>query len=217
MSVRVVRKGYPETSISHNLLTNLNVPNQHPIEAIIGLKEALEHKYEKPATGIPKTDLGFSAATEEEITALEKEVALKYQKPDTGIPETDLGFDVATQDEITALQQEVGRKYEKPEPGIPMSDLGFNPATQENVTTIENEISDLKNKTHSGATTIQKVYLNVKANDILTFQTPEGVNADKCIVQAYKIISVSLNSDNLYESEVIDASQFKEIAEISVG
>jgi hypothetical protein len=47
----------------HNLLVNRGMPDQHTIESITGLRTALSKKYEKPFSGIPKTDLAFDVAT----------------------------------------------------------------------------------------------------------------------------------------------------------
>jgi hypothetical protein len=47
----------------HNLLINRGLPDQHTIESVTGLRNSLDGKYEKPNTGIPKTDLGFNVAT----------------------------------------------------------------------------------------------------------------------------------------------------------
>lgn len=56
----------------HNLLVNRGLPDQHTIESITGLRTALDRKYEKPFTGIPKTDLGFAVATLTDIDFLRK-------------------------------------------------------------------------------------------------------------------------------------------------
>lgn len=57
MSVKLIIKGKATHYNQHYLLDGLDVPDQHPIEAIIGLKEALESKYVKPKGGIPSSDL----------------------------------------------------------------------------------------------------------------------------------------------------------------
>lgn len=51
----------------HNLLVNRGLPDQHPIESITGLREALNRKYEKPFSGIPKTDLAFDVVTRHDL------------------------------------------------------------------------------------------------------------------------------------------------------
>lgn len=57
MSVKLIIKGKATHYNQHYLLDGLDIPDQHPIEAIIGLKEALESKYVKPEGGIPASDL----------------------------------------------------------------------------------------------------------------------------------------------------------------
>lgn len=56
----------------HNLLVNRGMPDQHTIDSITGLRTALNAKYEKPFSGIPKTDLGFSVATLHDIDVFRK-------------------------------------------------------------------------------------------------------------------------------------------------
>lgn len=51
----------------HNLLVNRGMPDQHTIDAVTGLRTALASKYEKPFSGIPKSDLGFDVATLHDI------------------------------------------------------------------------------------------------------------------------------------------------------
>lgn len=51
----------------HNLLINRGLPDQHTIESVTGLRDALARKYEKPFSGIPKTDLSFDVATMRDI------------------------------------------------------------------------------------------------------------------------------------------------------
>lgn len=57
MSVKLVIKGKATHYNQHYLLDGLDIPDQHPIEAIIGLKDALESKYVRPEGGIPASDL----------------------------------------------------------------------------------------------------------------------------------------------------------------
>lgn len=54
----------------HNLLINRGLPDQHTIESITGLRDLLARKYEKPFSGIPKTDLAFEVATLRDIDNL---------------------------------------------------------------------------------------------------------------------------------------------------
>lgn len=57
MSVKLIIKGKATHYNQHYLLDGLDIPDQHPIDVIIGLKEALESKYVKPEGGIPSSDL----------------------------------------------------------------------------------------------------------------------------------------------------------------
>jgi hypothetical protein len=73
MALKFVQTGYSGGSGSgsgtydHNLLVNRGMPDQHTIESVTGLRTALDKKYEKPFSGIPKTDLAFNVATTHDI------------------------------------------------------------------------------------------------------------------------------------------------------
>lgn len=56
----------------HNLLVNRGLPDQHTIESITGLRQALDRKYEKPFSGIPKSDLAFPVATMTDLDSLRR-------------------------------------------------------------------------------------------------------------------------------------------------
>lgn len=56
----------------HSLLVNRGLPDQHTIESITGLRDALSKKYEKPLSGIPKTDLAFDVASLSDIDNLRR-------------------------------------------------------------------------------------------------------------------------------------------------
>lgn len=75
--IRLMRYGITDMEssvISHNLLVDRETPNQHPIEAISGLRLELNEKYVKPNTGIPISDMGYNPATQEGLIALSNEV-----------------------------------------------------------------------------------------------------------------------------------------------
>lgn len=57
MSIRLKKKGNMIYLNEHYLLNGLDRPNQHPITAIIGLREELNEKYIKPDLGIPDSHL----------------------------------------------------------------------------------------------------------------------------------------------------------------
>lgn len=68
MAIKFTQTGYAGAgggggTYDHNLLINRGLPDQHTIESITGLRTALNAKYQKPFTGIPKTDLAFDVAT----------------------------------------------------------------------------------------------------------------------------------------------------------
>lgn len=56
----------------HSLMINRGLPDQHTIESITGLREALSRKYEKPLSGIPRSDLAFDVATLSDIDNLRR-------------------------------------------------------------------------------------------------------------------------------------------------
>lgn len=68
MPVRIVRRGNGSIVNDHNLLINRGLANQHPIESIVGLIDALNSKYVKPAIGIPASDLAFNVVTQEDLS-----------------------------------------------------------------------------------------------------------------------------------------------------
>ena len=88
---------------------------QHVSDAIIHVTEANKTawnaKYNKPGTGIPKSDLASAVQTaiDAALTA--------YQKPGTGIPKSDLASAVQTAIDAALTA------YQKPGNGIPKSDL----------------------------------------------------------------------------------------------
>lgn len=79
MALKFVQKGYGSGgggsgggsgTYDHNLLLNRGLPDQHTIESITGLRPALNKKYEKPFSGIPKADLAFNVATLHDLDVL---------------------------------------------------------------------------------------------------------------------------------------------------
>lgn len=59
MAIRLVRNERKPHIYDHTLTLNREYPDQHPVEAITGLREELDSKYVKPALGIPKEDLSI--------------------------------------------------------------------------------------------------------------------------------------------------------------
>lgn len=56
------------TTDDHSQLVNRDLPDQHPMDAITGLLDALAKKYEKPEGGIPREDLAFDIPDMDDIT-----------------------------------------------------------------------------------------------------------------------------------------------------
>lgn len=69
MSIKLILQGDRLHHNEHFLLNGLDKPNQHPIEAIIGLVDELAKKYIKPITGIPDSDLAEKYITENMLSA----------------------------------------------------------------------------------------------------------------------------------------------------
>lgn len=97
--VRIIEPKMPKVKIEpytpqtggtndHNLLINRDKTGQHPISAIDGLESALNAKYVKPASGIPKTD--FASDVQTSLTKADE----AYVKPTGGVAKTDLSSDV---------------------------------------------------------------------------------------------------------------------------
>lgn len=93
----------------HDQLYNRDLPDQHPIESITGLGEALNSKYELPDTGIPKSDLSEA-------------VRGSLDKADTALQEHQSLSNYYTKDQVDSA---VNAKYTKPQTGIPKSDLNI--------------------------------------------------------------------------------------------
>lgn len=71
----------------HNLLINRGLPDQHTIESITGLRQALDRKYEKPLSGIPKSDLAFPVATMIDLDSLRRTDIADLQRQITSVTE----------------------------------------------------------------------------------------------------------------------------------
>lgn len=78
MSVKLIIKGKATHYNQHYLLDGLDVPDQHPIEVIIGLKEALESKYVKPIGGIPSSDLADTYISIDDLNNIKSDFEIKY-------------------------------------------------------------------------------------------------------------------------------------------
>ena len=92
---------------------------------------AVNKKYTKPSTGIPKTDLASAVKT-----SLGK-ADTAYQKPSDGIPKTDLA---------SAVKTSLGKAdtaYQKPSTGIPETDLADDVKTKLNSTSTSASIQGL--------------------------------------------------------------------------
>lgn len=113
-----MRYGVTETDnsvITHKLIVDRELPNQHPMHAISGLQLVLDEKYEKPRNGIPITDLGFNPATQEGLVALREEVIDRMIILDSEIVEIDNRV-TATEDFLNLMFQDQSSGAElKPE------------------------------------------------------------------------------------------------------
>ena len=111
MSLRLNRKGTTSYINNHPALMGRDLLNQHPIRAIEGLLEALEEKYIKPESGIPKDHLGFDVATIEDIKAVQSYLQVQIDDADKGI--------AINADNITAIQDFLNKIFGSGENGAP--------------------------------------------------------------------------------------------------
>lgn len=114
MAVRIMRYGVTETDnsiISHNLLVDRQLPNQHTIEAISGLRLELESKYVKPTDGIPIEDMGYNPATKEGMLLLQEEVNNRMTVIDSDIQTTTI--------RVQALEDFLNNIYQDESSGVP--------------------------------------------------------------------------------------------------
>lgn len=114
MAVRIMRYGVTETDnsiISHNLLVDRQLPNQHTIEAISGLRIELDSKYVKPSTGIPIEDMGYNPATKEGMLLLEEDVDNRMTIINSDI--------VSTTTRVQALEDFLNNIYQDESSGVP--------------------------------------------------------------------------------------------------
>lgn len=102
MAIRVVRKGNASVNNDHDLLFNRGNANQHPIEAITGLKEALAEKYIKPHNGIPASDLEFNVVTQENLNDTVAHISEKFVVIDGNIVRID--SDIQSIKDIMSMQ-----------------------------------------------------------------------------------------------------------------
>lgn len=76
MGIRFVTTGQTSSgggtggTYDHSLLINRGMEDQHTIESVTGLRSALNKKYEKPFSGIPRSDLAFDAITSRDLDVL---------------------------------------------------------------------------------------------------------------------------------------------------
>lgn len=79
MSIKLKIKGTLKYS-EHYLLDGLDVVDQHPIEAIIGLRNELDEKYVKPLGGIPSSDLAETYINIDDLNSSKTEYQALYAK-----------------------------------------------------------------------------------------------------------------------------------------
>jgi len=85
MALRLIRRGNTGLSNDHNLLLNRGLNDQHPVESITGLRQELDTKYTFPSAGIPKKDLAFPVAEEQDIDNLQTSVDSQIAAADSRI------------------------------------------------------------------------------------------------------------------------------------
>lgn len=90
MAIKIVRKGTYNQTNDHNNLFNRGMAEQHPIEAITGLSDILDKKYEKPKSGIPKSDLGFDVAEIIDVKNVKAELETEINVVNSKVIEIDI-------------------------------------------------------------------------------------------------------------------------------
>ena len=78
MSIKLKILGNQNTTNLHSLLMGLDLPDQHPIETIIGLRAELDKRYMKPAGGIPSSDLADKFISDDMLQKLDDKTQAMY-------------------------------------------------------------------------------------------------------------------------------------------
>lgn len=85
MSIKLLIHGNTLHYNEHYLLSGLDVADQHPIEAIIGLQAELDKKYVKPLGGIPASDLADTYVSIDDLNAAKADYQALYAKTESEI------------------------------------------------------------------------------------------------------------------------------------
>lgn len=96
MSLKLNRKGTISYINNHPALMGRELVNQHPIQAIEGLIEALDEKYVMPEGGIPKDDIGFDVSTLYDLDVVKGYLQVQIDASKTNI--------LINKNNITAIQ-----------------------------------------------------------------------------------------------------------------
>lgn len=87
MALRIIRQGNDEFTSDHNQLVNRDMANQHPIEAIVGLKFILDGLLERSQIDVVRTYdemMGIQNPTEQNFALVKEEEILYRFKEETG-------------------------------------------------------------------------------------------------------------------------------------
>lgn len=145
--------GGGEGTNDHRQLTNRDATNQHPINSITGLQNALDGKQ-------PSGDYALT----EELDALADALLAKYEKPSSGIPKNDLseGVQSSLDKADTALQEHQSLAAYRTASEQDTIDAGKQP--------LINDLVTIRSGAALGATALQSVpntYRTAAAQDII--------------------------------------------------
>lgn len=189
-----------------------SVINQETGEALAGKQATIEDlstirsgaaagatAYQKPGTGIPKTDLAEAVQT-----SLGK-ADTAYQKPGTGVPSTDMA---------SAVQTSLGKAdtaYQKPSGGIPASDIasGVIPAISTNIGT------DGSSDSKVASPKAVKTYVDNQVNGV--FVTAWDGSSTPVIANIPSGVSVTYNTTTYTGTLVASSSTKGKIYLVSAG
>ena len=96
MSLKLNRKGTVSYINNHPALMGRDLSDQHPMRSITGLLEALDEKYVKPPSGIPKEHIGFDVASLYDIEIVKSFLQAQIDNAEKGI--------TVNANDITAIQ-----------------------------------------------------------------------------------------------------------------
>lgn len=106
MSVKLKSVGNAVYHNVHYLLNGLDRPNQHPIEAIVNLRDELDRRYIIPSGGIPASDLAEQYISINDLHTAETKLQTLYAKCQIQLNQHEIDIKL-NQDDITTNRDDI--------------------------------------------------------------------------------------------------------------